>query len=59
METNYKKYYYYAHIDSNREQLGICYADSIGKAVEYFASIKNLPMNEFLKIYAIGIKDEH
>ena len=59
MDANYKKYYFYAHLDHNKEQLGICQTDDIGKAVNYFASIKNLPLNEFLKIYNVGVKNEH
>jgi hypothetical protein len=55
---DYKKYYYYAHVDPNKEALDIIQADGIGNAVFYFSSLKNLDAQEFLKIYAIGIKNE-
>lgn len=55
---DYKKYYYYAHVDPNKEALGTIQTDSIGNAVFYFSSLKNLDAQEFLKIYAIGIKNE-
>jgi len=59
MTTDYKKYYFYAHVDPNKEALGVCQTDDIGKAVTYFASIKNIPLIEFLKIYTVGVKNEH
>jgi hypothetical protein len=56
MISDYRKYYYYAHIDANKEALGLGYADSIGAAAELFSKIKNMNVQDFLKIYSIGIK---
>jgi hypothetical protein len=58
MNTDYKKYYYYAHVDPNKEALDFITTDNIGNATFYFSSLKNLDAQEFLKIYAIGIKNE-
>jgi hypothetical protein len=59
MTSDYKKYYYYAHVDSNKEVLDILNTDSLGNAVLYFSAIKNMDAQEFLKIYGIGVKNEH
>ena len=58
MNTDYKKYYYYAHVDPNKEVLGTIQTDSMSNAVFYFTALKNMDAQEFLKIYAIGIKNE-
>ena len=55
---DYKKYYYYAHVDPNKEALDTITADSMGNAFWYFSAVKNMNAQEFLKIYAIGIKNE-
>ena len=55
---DYKKYYYYAHVDPNKEALDIIQTDSMGNAIFYFTALKNMNAQEFLKIYAIGIKNE-
>jgi hypothetical protein len=58
MNMDYKKYYYYAHVDPNKEALDIIQTDSMGNAIFYFTALKNMNAQEFLKIYAIGIKNE-
>ena len=58
MDMDYKKYYYYAHVDPNKEVLGTIQTDSMSNAVFYFTALKNMDAQEFLKIYAIGIKNE-
>jgi len=59
MTPDYKKYYYYAHVDPNKEMLGTINTDSMGNAVLYFTALKNMDTQEFLKIYGIGVKNEH
>jgi hypothetical protein len=59
MTAEYKKYYFYSHIDPDMEPLGICHASTTGEAIQYFATIKNMNIHDFLKIYAIGFKNEH
>lgn len=59
MTSDFKIYYYYAHIDPNKEALDILNTDSMGNAVFYFSAIKNMDAQEFLKIYGIGVKNEH
>ena len=58
MTSNYKKYYYYAHVDPNKEALDTITADSMGNAFWYFSAVKNMDAQEFLKIYGIGVKNE-
>jgi hypothetical protein len=58
MMADYRKYYYYAHVDANKEALGSGHADSIGAAAELFSRTKNMNVQDFLKIYAIGLKNE-
>lgn len=55
---SYKDYYYYASVDSSAEPLGHCNAGTIGIAVIHFASMKQMEMNDFLKIYSIKEKNE-
>ena len=38
MTPDYKKYYYYAHVDPNKEMLGTINTDSMGNAVLYFTA---------------------
>lgn len=59
MTSDYKKYYYYIHVDPSRETLGTINANSMGDAVFYFTALKNMDAQEFLKIYGIGVKNEH
>jgi hypothetical protein len=59
MTSNFKTYYYYAHIDPNKEALSTIAADDMGNAVTYFTALKNMNAQEFLKIYGIGVKNEH
>ena len=59
MQKHYGKYYYYSHLDILKESLGVCVSSDIGEATNHFAAIKNMPVNEFLKIYSIGLKNEH
>jgi hypothetical protein len=55
---SYKDYYYYASVDSSAEPLGYCNAGTIGIAAIHFASMKQIEMSDFLKIYSIKEKDE-
>lgn len=59
MTPDYKKYYYYAHVDPSKEILGTIKADNMSDAVFYFTALKNMDAQEFLKIYGIGVKNEH
>jgi hypothetical protein len=58
MEYNHSNYYFYSHLDSNKEAISTCRAGTLGIAAYYFASMKNMPVEDFLKIYSIGVKDE-
>jgi len=58
MEYYYKDYYFYSHLDPSREPISICRAGTLGIATYYFASIKNMSIEEFLKLYSISIKNE-
>ena len=55
---SYKDYYYYASVDSSAEPLGHCSAGTIGIAAIHLASIKQIEMSDFLKIYSIKEKNE-
>lgn len=59
MAADFKKYYYYAHVDPNKEALGILNTDGVGNALIHFSAVKNMDAKEFLKIYGIGVKNEH
>jgi hypothetical protein len=59
MNIEYKKYYYYAHVDPTKETLGVITANNMGDATMYFSALKNIDAQEFLKIYGIGVKNEH
>jgi hypothetical protein len=56
MDYEYSDYYFYSNVDSNCEPLGECRAGTLGIAIYYFASMKRLTMEEFLKIYSVGVK---
>jgi hypothetical protein len=58
MEYNYSDYYFYSHLDPNKESIGTCRAGTLGIATYYFASMKNMSIEEFLKLYSISIKNE-
>jgi hypothetical protein len=58
MEYDYNDYYFYSNLDPNKEPIGICRAGTLGIATYYFASIKSMAIEEFLKIYSISIKNE-
>jgi hypothetical protein len=58
MEYNYSDYYFYSHLDPSRESIGTCRAGTLGIATYYFASMKNMNIEEFLKLYSISIKNE-
>ena len=58
MDYDNKDYYFYSHLDSNREHIGTCRAGTLGIATYYFASMKNMPIENFLKLYSISIKHE-
>lgn len=59
MSIKYKNYYYYAHVDPTKEALNSINADDMGAAIMYFTALKNMNAQEFLKIYGIGVKNEH
>jgi hypothetical protein len=59
MAADYNKYYFYSHIDVRKEPLDIIKANNMSDAVFYFSALKNMDIQEFLKIYGIGIKNEH
>jgi len=58
MDYEYKDYYFYANNDAFREPIGACSAGTLGIAIYYFASMKALDTEEFLKLYSVGIKNE-
>ena len=59
MAADFKKYYFYSHIDAHKEPLGQISVANMGDAVFYFSALKNMNAQEFLKIYGIGVKNEH
>ena len=58
MEYDHSNYYFYSHLDPNKEPIGTCRAGTLGIATYYFASMKSMNVEEFLKIYSISIKNE-
>jgi hypothetical protein len=58
MDYEYQNYYFYANNDVFREPIGTCTAGTIGIAIYYFASMKALSTEEFLKLYSVNIKNE-
>ena len=58
MEYDHKDYYFYSHLDPNKEAISTCRAGTLGIATYYFASMKSMTTEEFLKIYSINIKNE-
>jgi hypothetical protein len=58
MEYDYSDYYFYSNLDHNKEPIGTCRAGTLGIATYYFASVKSMTIEEFLKIYSISIKNE-
>ena len=44
---------FYASNDSSKEIIAKCKAFDIYEAAEHFAEIKNLHVNEFMKLYTI------
>lgn len=58
MEYQYSNYYFYSHLDADKEPIGTCRAGGLGIAAYYFASMKNMPTEDFLKIYSISVKNE-
>lgn len=58
MDYEYKDYYFYANNNAFREPIGTCSAGTLGIAIYYFASMKALSTEEFLKLYSVGIKNE-
>ena len=58
MDYEYKDYYFYANNDAFRESIGTCTAGTMGIAIYYFASMKALSTEEFLKLYSVGVKNE-
>jgi len=58
MEYNHSDYYFYSHLDPNKESIGTCRAGTLGIATYYFASMKGMNVEDFLKLYSISIKHE-
>lgn len=58
MEYDHNNYYFYSHLDPNKESIGTCIAGTLGIATYYFASMKGMTTEEFLKLYSISIKNE-
>ena len=58
MDYDNKDYYFYSHLDPNREHIGVCRAGTLGIATYYFASMKGMNTENFLKLYSISIKNE-
>ena len=58
MEYNHNDYYFYSHLDPNKEPIGTCRAGGLGIATYYFASMKGMNTEDFLKLYSISIKNE-
>lgn len=48
------KYYFYSRIDQNQEAIHSIRAFSRMQAAKYFASQKQLPLKDFLKIFAVS-----
>ncbi len=48
------RYYFYSQIDKNKEPIGKCYALSIHRAAVYFAQIKQLDLESFLRLYYVS-----
>jgi len=58
MEYDHSNYYFYSHLDPNKEPIGTCRAGTLGIATYYFASMKSMGVEDFLKLYSISIKNE-
>jgi len=58
MEYDHNNYYFYSHLDPDKEPIGSCRAGTLGIATYYFASMKNMGVEDFLKLYSISIKNE-
>jgi hypothetical protein len=58
MEYDHSDYYFYSHLDPNKEPIGVCRAGGLGIATYYFASMKGMNTEDFLKLYSISIKNE-
>jgi len=58
MEYDLSNYYFYSHLDPNKEPIGTCRAGTLGIATYYFASMKSMGVEDFLKLYSISIKNE-
>jgi hypothetical protein len=50
MEYSHSNYYFYSHLDPNKEPIGTCRAGTLGIATYYFASMKSMNVEDFLKI---------
>jgi len=48
-----KRYRFYGKSDSNKESYSTVHASSRIEAVEYFAKVKELSVEKFLKIYDV------
>jgi hypothetical protein len=58
MNFDPRHYYFYSHLDPNKEPIGTCTAGTLGIATYYFASMKSMNVEDFLKLYSISIKNE-
>lgn len=48
------RYHFYARVDENQEAVGTCLALTRFRAALYFASVKNLDLRSFLRVYAVS-----
>lgn len=46
-------YYFYSQIDKTKEPIGKCDAPDFDKAARYFAQIKQLDLESFLRLYYV------
>jgi hypothetical protein len=58
MEYDPRHYYFYSHLDPNKEAIGTCMAGTLGIATYYFAAMKSMSIEDFLKLYSISTKNE-
>jgi hypothetical protein len=58
MDYEYNDYYFYSYLDPNQEPIGTCRAGNLGIATYYFASMKKMSTEAFLKLYSVGVKNE-
>ena len=53
-----KGYIFYSKLDSKKEAIGNGTAGSIEEAYKTFAKIKQLPLNEFRRLFEVDLYDK-